>query len=155
MTGDIFILVSSETGSWKLESDLKREGKIRVCGCLYCMAIGEQRWLRPWETSKQTPWSHFSSRMNKLNEDSSFKHNQRKLIICGSMYRAQRGRGPSALTSDWMPFLVLSAHSKRAIWLLTWAPHSSMSAEYICGQLRWGKVFKFKSVRLVFKVLFV
>lgn len=51
--------------------------------------------------------------MNKLNEDSSFNHNQRKLIKCGSMYRAQRGRGPPALTPDWLPLLVLSAHSTR------------------------------------------
>lgn len=40
---EIFILVSSETGSWKLESDLKREGKIGVCGRHYCLAISEQR----------------------------------------------------------------------------------------------------------------
>lgn len=51
--------------------------------------------------------------MNKPNEDPSFSHKQRKLMKCRSMYSAQRGRGPPALTSDWLSFLVLSAFSTR------------------------------------------
>lgn len=110
---EIFILVSSETGSWKRESDLKKESKIGVSGRPYCRAISEQRWCRHWETSKQPPWSHYSSRMNKPDEDPSFSHNHWKLMRCVSMDRARRGRGPPSLSSDWLSFLVLNAFSTR------------------------------------------